>query len=88
MLEPLDVLHVFAFDGLQIVGRLERMPERHIGQMDADHGIGMAACDVFGDRAAPVAAVRAEALVAQHLGHERVPDVVDTEEPARVAVLV
>ena len=58
------------------------MPERHVGQVDADQGRGMAAREVLGDGAAPIAAMRAESLIAEFLGHQFVPQVAKSEQAA------
>ena len=64
------------------------MPERDVGQVHTDERSRVAARELFGHRAAPVASMRGEALVAEHLGHQRVPQIANVEDRTRLRRLV
>src|SRR5258708_35862599 len=56
------------------------MPEWNIRKVYRHHGAGVAARQLFGDRAAPVAAVRSESLVAESLLHQLRPEILNAED--------
>ena len=53
----------------------EQVQPDRVREVDADHVLRVAVAQLAGDERAPVAALRAVALVAQHAAHERVPEV-------------
>ena len=63
LLELLHAGKVFALDRREILVFGERMPERYVGEMNADQGFRVRASQVLGDGAAPVTTVRAVTLV-------------------------
>jgi hypothetical protein len=58
------------------------VPEGNVRQVNADERRAVAAGELLGDGAPPIASLRREAFVAQRLGHQAVPQVADAERDA------
>jgi hypothetical protein len=59
-----SVPKVFHFSREGIVGLLENVPERNVGEINSHDGIGVTARELFCDGAAPVSAMRPKSPVA------------------------
>src|SRR4029079_7236296 len=82
LLEALDCLQIFLLRAAQVLRRPEGVPERNIGEMDADDRPAMAAGELIAHRAPPIAAMGAIAFIAQDAGHQLVPEIAEAEQPA------
>ncbi len=85
-LEAREVGEVLLLLGSGIGRRLDVAAEREQVDVDADEPLRISKRQSGGDEAAPVAALRAPALVAQHVGHQRGERVGHLDDPeARLA---
>jgi hypothetical protein len=53
--------------------RVGQRPDRHEVEVDRRHHVGVLAAEVGGDHRAEIAALRTEAVIAEHFGHEATP---------------